>query len=76
LLADKGKAIFFALTLICITVLVALSKMSTDAAIPVITMLIGYTAGNGVNALTKRAPSPMLIPKEMALPLPETPEFP
>jgi hypothetical protein len=70
MLADKGKAIFFALTLICCTTLVALDKMSSDVIQGVIFTLLGYTAGNGVNALTKRAPSPMLIPASQALPEP------
>jgi hypothetical protein len=76
MLADKGKAIFFGLTLVCCTTLVGIGKMSSDVIQGVIFTLLGYTAGNGVNALAKRAPSPMLIPRDQMLPEPKPQEFP
>ena len=42
------KAVIAVLGLICITVLMMTHTASTDAGMPIITMLVGYSVGNGI----------------------------
>ena len=50
-LGNPSKALILLVALICVTVLVALGKISPEAGLPVITAFGGYGIGNGVGAL-------------------------
>ena len=51
-LANPSKAFILLVALICVTVLMALGKISPEAGLPVITAFGGYGLGNGVGART------------------------
>ena len=44
------KAGIAALGLVCITVLLACGAITSEAGIPILTMIIGYAIGNGIAA--------------------------
>ena len=44
------KAGIAALALVCLTVLLALSAVTSAAAMPIITLIVGYCVGNGIAA--------------------------
>lgn len=52
-LANPPKAIILMLGIICITVLMAIGRIPSDAGLPVLTALSGYGLGNGVQARSK-----------------------
>ena len=48
---NPSKAAIALVGLICMTVLIAVGAIDQDAGVPILTMIIGYSIGNGVNAL-------------------------
>jgi len=48
---NPSKALIALVGLICITVLLAVGKIQTSEGVPILTMIIGYSIGNGINAL-------------------------
>lgn len=63
-LANPPKALILLVALICVTVLMALGKISPEAGLPVITAFGGYGIGNGVAARAGKAADPILGPKD------------
>lgn len=63
-LANPPKALILLVALICVTVLMALGKISPEAGLPVITAFGGYGIGNGVAARSGKAADPILGPRE------------
>ena len=49
-LANPPKAVILMLGIVCITVLMAMGRITSDAGLPVLTALSGYGIGNGVGA--------------------------
>lgn len=52
--------------LICVTVLLALGKISTEAGLPIITAIVFYGIGNGVAAKSGTASTPIVGPRHDA----------
>ena len=50
-ITNPSKALIALVGLICMTVLIAIGAIDQDAGVPILTMIIGYSIGNGVNAL-------------------------
>jgi len=48
---NPSKALIALVGLVCITVLLAVGKIETSEGVPILTMIIGYSIGNGINAL-------------------------
>jgi len=48
---NPSKALIALVGLVCITVLLAVGKIQTSEGVPILTMIIGYSIGNGINAL-------------------------
>lgn len=46
------KAVLAVLSLVCVTLLMALGKVNTDAGLGILGTISGYAIGNGVNART------------------------
>ena len=49
-IANPTKAFILLVALICVTILLAVGKVSTDAGLPIITAVVFYAIGNGVGA--------------------------
>ena len=49
-LANPSKALILLVALICITALLALGKITSEAGLPMISAIIFYGIGNGVGA--------------------------
>lgn len=59
-LANPPKAAILMLGIVCITVLMALGRITSEAGLPVLTALSGYGIGNGVRA-RRNEPSPHIF---------------
>lgn len=59
---DYGKMIMQVLVLIAVTVLAVTHTVTGDFVQVIIGAMVGYLFGNGVNAVRKTPPSPMLAP--------------
>ena len=49
-LVNPPKALILLVALICVTVLLAIGKISTEAGLPIITAIVFYGIGNGVHS--------------------------
>lgn len=49
-IANPSKAFILLVALICVTVLLALNKITAEAGLPIITAFGGYGIGNGIGA--------------------------
>lgn len=49
-LANPSKAFILLVALICITILLAIGKITPEAGLPIITAIVFYGLGNGVGA--------------------------
>lgn len=47
-IANPTKATILLVALICVTTLLALKSISTDAGLPIITAIVFYAIGNGI----------------------------
>lgn len=65
-IANPSKAMILLVALICVTVLLALGKISTEAGLPIITAIVFYGIGNGVAAKSGTASTPIVGPKHDA----------
>lgn len=65
-LTNPPKALILLVALICVTVLIALGKISAEAGLPVITAFGGYGIGNGVSSLSGKSADPIIGPKHHA----------
>lgn len=56
-IANPSKALILLVALLCITVLVGLGKVTTEAGLPIISAIVFYGIGNGVGAkLNQQSP--------------------
>ena len=61
---NPSKALIALVSLICMTILLALKAIDTSQGLPVITMIVGYSVGNGMAALTNKPVEPIIKKKE------------
>ena len=64
-IANPSKAFIALVSLICLTVLIAVKAITSDAGLPVITAIVGYAIGNGIAAKQGQPVQPIIgaIPK-------------
>jgi len=61
---NPSKALIALVGLICTTVLIAVGSIDQDQGLPIITMIVGYSVGNGMAALTNKSVEPIIKKKE------------
>ena len=61
---NPSKALIALVALICMTVLLAVGSIATDQGLPIITMIVGYSVGNGMAALSGKPVDPIIKKKE------------
>ena len=61
---NPPKALIALVALICMTVLLIADAIETDQGLPIITMIVGYSVGNGMAALTNKPVDPIIKKKE------------
>ena len=62
-IANPSKAFIALVSLICLTVLIAVDAINQDAGLPVITAIVGYAIGNGIAAKQGQPVQPIIGPK-------------
>ena len=60
---NPSKAAIALVGLICTTVLIAIGAIQQDQGLPIITMIIGYAVGNGIQALSNKQVEPIIKKK-------------
>ena len=63
-IGNPSKAFILLVALICVTVLIALEKVTTEAGLPIVTAVVFYGIGNGVAARQGISSSPIISPKD------------
>jgi len=61
---NPSKALIALVALICMTVLLIADAIQTDQGLPIITMIVGYSVGNGMAAITGKPVDPIIKKKE------------
>jgi hypothetical protein len=61
---NPSKALIALVGLVCMTVLIAVGSIDQDQGLPIITMIVGYSVGNGMAALTNKSVEPIIKKKE------------
>ena len=59
-IANPSKAFIALVSLICLTVLIAVDAITSDAGLPVITAIVGYAIGNGIAAKQGQPVQPII----------------
>lgn len=62
-LNNPPKALILLIALLCVTFLLALGRVTTEAGLPIISAIVFYGIGNGVAARAGKASDPILGPK-------------
>lgn len=65
-IANPSKAFIALVSLICLTVLIAVGAITSDAGLPVITAIVGYAIGNGIAARGGQDVTPIIGRKTKA----------
>lgn len=65
-IANPPKALILLVALICVTVLLALGAISTDAGLPIISAIVFYALGNGVASRSGTTSGPVIAPRNDA----------
>ena len=60
---NPSKALIALVGLVCMTVLIAVGSIEQDQGLPIITMIVGYSVGNGMAALTNKPVEPIIKKK-------------
>lgn len=63
-LQNPPKAFILLVALLCITLLLALGKITNEAGLPIISAIVFYGIGNGVAARSGKTSEPIIGPKE------------
>jgi hypothetical protein len=63
-LHNPPKAFILLVALICITILLGLERITTEAGLPIITAIVFYGIGNGVAARSGKPSEPIIAPKD------------
>ena len=61
---NPSKAAIALVGLICMTVLIAIGAIEQDQGLPIITMIVGYSVGNGMAALSNKQVEPIIRKKD------------
>ena len=61
---NPSKALIALIGLLCITILLSVGKLETSEGVPILTMIIGYSIGNGMAALTNKEVQPIIRKKD------------
>ncbi len=61
---NPSKALIALVGLVCITILLSVGKIETSEGVPILTMIIGYSIGNGMAALTNKEVQPIIRKKD------------
>lgn len=62
-LNNPPKALILLVALLCVTFLLALGRVTTEAGLPIISAIVFYGIGNGVAARTGKPSEPVIAPK-------------
>ena len=62
-LNNPPKALILLVALCCVTLLLALGRITTEAGLPIISAIVFYGIGNGVAAKTGKPSEPIISPK-------------
>ena len=60
---NPSKALIALVGLVCMTVLISVGSIDQDQGLPIITMIVGYSVGNGMAALTNKPVEPIIKKK-------------
>ena len=60
---NPSKALIALVGLVCMTVLILVGAIQQDQGLPIITMIIGYAVGNGIQALSNKQVEPIIKKK-------------
>jgi hypothetical protein len=60
---NPSKALIALVGLVCMTVLIAVGSINQDQGLPIITMIVGYSVGNGMAALSNKPVEPIIKKK-------------
>lgn len=63
-LNNPPKAFILLVALCCVTLLLALGRVTTEAGLPIISAIVFYGIGNGVAAKTGKPSEPIIAPKQ------------
>lgn len=63
-ISNPPKAFILLVALICVTFLLAIGKVTTEAGLPIITAIVFYGIGNGVAAKSGKPASPIIGPRD------------
>ena len=61
---NPSKAAIALVGLICMTILIALGSIPSEQGVPIITMIVGYSVGNGMAALSNKPVEPIIRKKD------------
>ena len=61
---NPSKALIALVALVCMTVLIAVGSIDQNQGLPIITMIVGYSVGNGMAALTNKVVEPIIRKKD------------
>jgi len=61
---NPSKALIALVALICMTVLLAVDAIETDQGLPIITLITGYSVGNGMAAISGKPVDPIIKKKD------------
>jgi hypothetical protein len=59
-IANPSKAFIALVSLVCLTILIAVDAIDQDAGLPVITAIVGYAIGNGIAAKQGQPVQPII----------------
>jgi len=62
-LNNPPKAFILLVALLCITLLLAIGKVTTEAGLPIISAIVFYGIGNGVAARSGKPSEPIIGPR-------------
>ncbi len=62
-LQNPPKAFILLVALICVTVLIAVGRVTTEAGLPIISAIVFYGIGNGVAAKAGKPAEPIIGPR-------------
>lgn len=63
-LNNPPKALILLVALCCVTLLLALGRVTTEAGLPIISAIVFYGIGNGVAARSGKTSEPIISPKD------------
>lgn len=63
-ISNPPKAFILLVALICVTLLLAINRVTTEAGLPIITAIVFYGIGNGVAAKQGKPASPIIGPRD------------